>query len=87
MRFVVTAVVAFGLMACSRREPAKTESPRDSGETADSLAKKAGKAAHELAEESKEAAKKVGKTLKKAAKEAHEGWEEAEKEDKAKGKK
>jgi hypothetical protein len=50
----------------------------------DSLAYKAGKAAHDVAKETGKAAREAGRKLDEAARNASEGWKEGAREDRAK---
>ena len=84
MRIRIGVLVTFcllGLGACARHET------RDTYDTRDSAARKAGSAAYKIAEETKEAAKKAGTKLREAGREMHEGWKEAKQEDRPRDRK
>ena len=91
-RSVVVLLTALGLVSCGH-ESSRTRDER-SGD-ADSVAGKAGQAAHAVARETAKAAKVVGRETEKAAKvvgretgkaarDVHEGWKEAADKDKRK---
>jgi hypothetical protein len=80
VRMWSAAMIAFlllGLGACTRGDQ----------KSAESEARKAGKAAYKLAQESREAAEKAGRKLRKAGEEARAGWNDAKHEDETKPKK
>ncbi len=71
------ALLLFGMGACTRRDQ----------KSAESEARKAGKAAYKLAQETREAAEKAERKLRKAGEDARAGWNDAKHEDQAKPKK
>lgn len=86
MRWLLGVTILLTLTACSHRSEREREAERERIQRdQDSIAFKAGEAAHEVAKHAEKAAAAAGRVLEQGARKASEGWKQKEEEDREKG--